>query len=283
MRLMVEANIIARLHRHREPQRGVAARDEEVPERPRGRHDARSGSTRIQDAGHRGLVRHDPGLRPRRRRRSSTPSAEFLDEARIAMRHDRHARRAIPKTPLHARLAARGPARPGRRAGVRHQRHPAADEPRGAARRLRPADGRGLRAGGLPGPAGQPLPRGRLRHRPGAPAAAALAAPSPPTRRCSPRRRWSWPACCGGCRSRPCAGSTRGAAGGSPGRAATRSCSWPTRCGAPCTTTSASWPGASPAARSSTRSDPAARALPHHPMIRLRRRRAPGAARARTR
>ena len=32
-----------RLHRHREPQRGVAARDEEVPERPQGRHARRAG------------------------------------------------------------------------------------------------------------------------------------------------------------------------------------------------------------------------------------------------
>ncbi len=34
MDLMVEANIVSRLRRHREPQRGIAARDQEVPERP---------------------------------------------------------------------------------------------------------------------------------------------------------------------------------------------------------------------------------------------------------
>ena len=67
---------------------------------------------------------------------------------------------AIPKTPLHARLAEEGRLDPADRADVRHQRHPAADEPRGAARRLSQADGRRVRARGLLWTAREPLPRG---------------------------------------------------------------------------------------------------------------------------
>ena len=70
---------------------------------------------------------------------------EFIQDARIAFAMIGMLC-AIPKTPLYDRLAAGGPARPGRPAGVRHQRHPAEDRPRGAARRLRPGDERPLRA-----------------------------------------------------------------------------------------------------------------------------------------
>ena len=71
---------------------------------------------------------------------------EFLREARIA-----HAMVGMlygdPQDAAVRPARRRGPARPGRRLAVRHQRHPRADQPRGAARRLRPGDGRALRAG----------------------------------------------------------------------------------------------------------------------------------------
>ena len=83
MELMVDANVVSVFLGHREPERGVAARDEEAPERARGddpgRARADGGACRP-----RGLVRHDPGLRPRRRGRSSSAQKAFLGEARIA-------------------------------------------------------------------------------------------------------------------------------------------------------------------------------------------------------
>ena len=48
MQLMVDANIIDRVHRHRKPQRRVAAGDQEVSERAQGRHDRSRRCTRFR-------------------------------------------------------------------------------------------------------------------------------------------------------------------------------------------------------------------------------------------
>ena len=53
-------------------------------------------------------MRHDPGLRPRRRRRSSTRQREFLARGARSLHAMVGMLSAIPKTPLHARLAAEG-------------------------------------------------------------------------------------------------------------------------------------------------------------------------------
>ena len=55
----------------------------------------------------------------------------------------------------------RRPARPGRPVRIRHERHPAADEPRGAARRLPPRAQRALRARGLLRADRRPVPEAR--------------------------------------------------------------------------------------------------------------------------
>ena len=101
-----------RLHRHREPERGRRCA------RPRSFRTSAQGGTllekvhRIQDAGHGGLVRHDHGLR-QRRRDDLRRQIEFIQDSRISFSMSGMLC-AIPKTPLYDRLAARGPARPGR-------------------------------------------------------------------------------------------------------------------------------------------------------------------------
>ena len=67
MELMVQANFIATFVGIESPDEDVAPRGEEVPERPRRRHPAREGPPH-PGGRHGGLVRHDHGLRQRRRR-----------------------------------------------------------------------------------------------------------------------------------------------------------------------------------------------------------------------
>ena len=103
---MVEANIIAVFI-------GIESPNEESLRETKKFQNVRAGGTllekvhRIQDAGHGGLVRDDPRLRQRRRddlrrARSSSSSEARIAVAMIGMLS------AIPKTPLHDRLAAEG-------------------------------------------------------------------------------------------------------------------------------------------------------------------------------
>ena len=59
---------------------------------------------------------------------------EFIQDARIAVLDERHAL-GDPQDAAARPARRRGPARPGRHLRIRHQRRPAPDEPRGAARR----------------------------------------------------------------------------------------------------------------------------------------------------
>ena len=89
---------------------------------------------------------------------------EFIQQARIAISMIGMLS-AIPKTPLHARLARGGSARPDRHVRVRHQRHPAADQPRGAPRRLRPRPHRPVRSRDVLRTYRGPVPQAELRRR----------------------------------------------------------------------------------------------------------------------
>ena len=143
MELMVRANFIADVHRHREPRRGVAPRGEEVPERPLRRDPAGEGPPH-PGRRHGGLVRHDHGLR--QRRRGDLRAADPVRPGGADRLLDERDARGDPQDAAARPAGRRGPARHGRRLRVRHQRHPAQHEPRGAARRLHPRHERDLRA-----------------------------------------------------------------------------------------------------------------------------------------
>ncbi len=83
---------------------------------------------------------------------------QFIQEARIAISMTGMLC-GHPQDPALRPPGRGGPARPGRPARVRHQRHPAEDRPRGAPRRLRQGDDRALRARALLRAARRPLPR----------------------------------------------------------------------------------------------------------------------------
>ena len=146
MDLMVEANFIATFIGIESPDEDVAPRDQEVPERPHGRNAA--GESAPHPGGrHGGLVRHDHGLRQRRRGDLRPPDpvrpggADLVLDERHALGHPQDA----------ASRPARGrrPARHGGHQRVRHQRRPAPDQPRRVARGLYSRPERALRPRGL--------------------------------------------------------------------------------------------------------------------------------------
>ena len=144
---MAEANVISVFVGIESPNEASLRETKKFQNVRAGGHDAREGAPN-PGRRHGGLVRDDSRLRQRRRDHLRRPAgihpggADRL-LAMIGMLH------ALPKTPLYDRLGRRGPARPGGRVGVRHQRHPAQAGPRGPARRLRPGAERPLRARSL--------------------------------------------------------------------------------------------------------------------------------------
>ena len=100
------------LHRHREPERGVAPRDQEVPERPLGRDDAGEGPPH-PGGRHGGLVRHDHGFDNDDARIFEPRSSSSRNPDRLL--DERHALRRSPRrrcTTARRRGAARHGGRP---------------------------------------------------------------------------------------------------------------------------------------------------------------------------
>ena len=165
MQLMVEANIIAVFIGIESPNEASLRETKKFQNVRAGRDDAREGPPH-PGRGHGGLVRHDRRLRQRRRHASSTPSASSSREARIV-----HAMigmlTAIPKTPLHARLADEGRLDLADEPEFGTNVIPLGMTPRGAARRLRRRDGRAVQPRGLLRPPRGPLSRTPIRFRPG--------------------------------------------------------------------------------------------------------------------
>ena len=123
-----------RLHRHREPQRRVAARDQEVSKRPPAAARIVERVHAIQKAGIEvwcGMILgfdNDDATDLR-------GSEAVPQRRRVSHVDDRHVARHSQDSAV--RSARRGgPARPIRRTGIRHQRHSAAHDARGVARRL---------------------------------------------------------------------------------------------------------------------------------------------------
>ena len=177
MRLMVEANIVSVFIGIESPNEASLRETKKFQNVRAGGHPAREGPPRSRTPGMEvwcGMIvgfDNDDDDDLRRPASSSSHEARIVS-AMIGMLS------AIPKTPLYDRLAARGPARPGRRAA---SSAPTSSRCGSAARSCATATARVMAELYAPeaysGSPGQPLPRGRLRHRPGAPAAAALAAP----------------------------------------------------------------------------------------------------------
>ena len=179
MDLMVRANFIATFV-------GIESPDEESLREAKKFQNVRAGGTllekvhRIQDAGMEvwcgmimGFDNDDEGIFERQIR--------FVQESRIAFSMSGMLA-AIPKTPLHARLAAEGRLDTDDVCEFGTNVIPLEDEPRGAARRLHPRHQRDLRARDLLRSDRRALPRPVVRHRHQEAAQLALLAPPVPGR-----------------------------------------------------------------------------------------------------
>ena len=140
---MVQANFIATFI-------GIESPDEESLREAKKYQNVRTGGTllekvhRIQDAGMEvwcgmimGFDNDDEGIFDRQ--------IQFVQESRISFSMSGMLS-AIPKTPLHDRLAAEGRLDTGGHQRIRHQRRPALDQPRRVARRLHPRPERAVRS-----------------------------------------------------------------------------------------------------------------------------------------